>query len=310
MSDICKNDGTQFNSQGICETCGATAAQQAAPEAAASQATASNFCMKCGNRLNGAVFCPQCGTPAGQRGGTQTVYVASAPAQPSAFTLLLRETWDYIKAFFTSNPFSAIRNASLTKSHLWAILGTVICLISTLGLFSFFAQPIDSGIFGTDVNVISLIAALAALSGDSSAVYSNSSKLTNMIELTSKNVAVFFSTLFIVILVFLVFSVLLKGFFAITKKNVGFVTVMNLQSVALLPFAVCAVIAAIAAFISPVLAALILLFGTLFSYIYLYFGIQKAVSYTKTPFWLYGLLVIAHYAAIYLIVLLFYAIFC
>ncbi len=294
MSDIIKNEETQFSPQ----------------------TTTSNFCMKCGNRLNGSAFCSQCGTPAGQSGSTKTApSSASGNAKSFDFTLLLRETWDYIKAFFTSNPFSAIRNAALTKSHLWAILGAAVCLISTLGFFSFFAQPVDFSIFGSyssdeNINIITIIAAIIAVSGGSDSLYSSSSKLVNLVELTSKNVAVFFSTLFIVILVFFAFSALLKGFFAITKKNIGFVTVMNLQSVALLPFAICAAVAAVAAFISPILSVLLLLFGTLFSYIYLYFGIQKAASFTKSPFWLYGLLVIADYVAAYLIILLFYAIFC
>ncbi len=311
MSDIIRND--DFNRQSaapapkFCMKCGGRLENGICPACDKPAAPAPKFCMKCGSPLNGSAFCANCGTPAKSS-------APKAPAQDNAFVLLLKESWDYVKAFFTANPFSAIQNAARSTSHIWAILGTAVCILASLGFFSLLAHEIDGGsmldLGSMGVNLASILAVIGILMGDPEALYSGGSDFMKLGELLQSNAAIYFIGLLVIVLTFFAFSALLKLFFTITKKNAGWVTVFNIQAAALIPFAVFSAVAALFALFSPILAVILLLFGTLFSYIYLYFGIQKAAKFEKSPFWLYMALVAVHYVAVYLIVTLCIALFC
>ncbi len=311
MSDICKNDGTYFNQWGVCETCGNTREKQDAAEAAPAQ----KFCMKCGAPLNGAKFCAACGTAAGKKG---------TPAKPKIdVKAVIKDAFEHIRAFFTANPFSAVRNAALSVNPIWMAMGVIVCLLATLGFFSGCNYTVYAA--GEErINLIYMISVLVLGISEISGMMNIESmmsmnglggeEMVDRIEKMGKTVgnpvALVFILLLLMIVVFFAGAVLVKLFFMITRKKVTWTKSFNVYSVSLLPFALACAAAFIAGFMSPAIAIALLLLGGLFHFIYLYFGIQKAAPYEKSPFWLYSLLVTAQCIVTYLVVLLFFAVFC
>ena len=306
----CKYDGTLFNQWGVCETCGNTVQKQ---ESVVD--TWKKFCPKCGTHLGLDGTCPSCGF------NPQKPYPDPYPdignsRNTQRVETIFSHAWDYVKVFFSRKPMAAIENAGKDKEHTWAILGAALCVFLTLALFSIGAQEINYGIIqtdGTNMAVIILSAIVLLIAPDffySSSSSFDTDKFSNLGELVDNDAKLFFYTLGIVTVLYFAISAMRYLFLMILRKNTSFITIMNVATISYMPIVVASIVAAIAAFINPFIAILVLTVGVIASYIQMYFGLQKNNRFTSSPFWCFIALIAADFIAVYLVSLIFYGIFC
>lgn len=110
MSDFCVNDGTRFNSFGVCEQCGNTREKQDALNAVP------QTCITCGVDYNEYGICPRCG--------------GRAVAASSYWAVL----FDYIRMFFSARPMMIMDNSINTNRMLWPVIVGLAAILAPLNI--------------------------------------------------------------------------------------------------------------------------------------------------------------------------------
>ena len=268
------------------------------------------YCFRCGAQVGSNGVCPNCGQPVlsqseyeqpvqkevnqaqqgynyGQSGYPQQSYqqvARKAPSGPNLFTYAL----DYVKAFFSADPTTALDKAVNEKHHVWSILGAGSVLLITFGVF---------GILLNCVNAV-----VEAISGIPFAGVAMGSYTE---QINDAKVGLFFEPLVIILVFFFASAGLGMLFFKLQKKNVSYIQNLNLLSVAMLPLAVCGGAAFIISFIYIPLALLLLFSGVFFKYIMLYDGLKKIVAFEKNPIWYVFGLVFTNMVSLMLVIYIF-----
>lgn len=258
------------------------------------------FCFRCGTALDANGNCPKCSAQAQQTNfsapqqqsyNPQQQYGApynpapAAPAGPTIFTYAL----DYIKVFFSSKAFSVMDNISKARMHIWGVLAPLGVLLATLGVFGIINSVISSimGMLGGYSSLLSLSG--ASVPGMSS----------------GDNFKIFLYTFLIIAIFFFASAGINTVFFTLQGKKVSYVTNMNILSAAMLPLALCGAVGFVGSYIHIIVGLVMLFAGVIFKYVMLYYGLQKAADFRRSPFWFFVGDVIANMAAFLLIAYIF-----
>lgn len=110
---------------------------------------------------------------------------------------------------------------------------------------------------------------------------------------------------------FLVFlSVLLELFaaaginsviFYLYKQKINYLRSLNIISASLLPLMLGGAVAFVLSFISIIFARIMILSGMILSFIMLYYGMQKACNFSKSPFWGFAAVIVADLTSLYVV---------
>ena len=110
---------------------------------------------------------------------------------------------------------------------------------------------------------------------------------------------------------FLVFlSVLLELFaaaginsviFYLYKQKINYLRSLNILSASLLPLMLGGAVAFVLSFISIIFARIMILSGMILSFIMLYYGMQKACNFSKSPFWGFAAVIVADLTSLYVV---------
>lgn len=316
MNNYCLRDGTPFDAQGICPTCGSSRASQTVPAPPPQPYTPQ------------PPYPPQGYAPQPPQGYVPQPPPGYAPQPPQGYVpqpppgyapagyppvnqrpvrtqpLLISVCWDYIKAFFSKDPMNCVRNAAQCSRPIWTILGLGGMLLVALGVFAatgFKLYKSDSargmGRFLSTVRTF--------LVGREEGNYINVSKLFGSLHrLLYNGAAIYFLGLAVLLIIFFLNSATLRMVFAVGKQRVTMNQVFNLQAASLLPVIAASLAACILAFISPLLSITVMIIGAIIATIQQYFGIQKAASFGSSPLWAFALKLFADAVGVFLVILL------
>ncbi len=318
MNNQCQFDGTFFNQNGVCEKCGNTRQMQES----ANQ----------GMMYQNPAYQNQSYQNPGQAPGYQNPnmmpmyapYPQSAPVKaprppkpqrtgdgPAKY--MLRNAWEYVKCLFANKPMQAVQNACKDSSLAWVVLGVALPLIIAISLLLNGTYKVGGEL--SNINFASLCVSAAAMIIspnqylDGTAAYEK--KCVNLLNMANEKEGLLF--LFMLgILLTLPFALtwIRKLFFIMSKKKVGFMTTLNITTVTMIPIAVAAAAGIIFAFFAPAISLFLIAIGVIAGYIQLYFGVQKIGETKNSPFWMFALVIILDFAALYLICSMFFWIFC
>ncbi|MDD6395000.1 MAG: hypothetical protein PUB37_02275 [Firmicutes bacterium] len=217
-----------------------------------------SYCSNCGARISDDGVCPNCGS--------------LSETKLRQTQKKVTEVFVCFKSFFSSRPLLAVENAARTKSaFVWVTFGAVYLAAAVASMLRLFTS-IDVNIFATmaDEKMVSIItAANGEISG----------------EMLSA-----FLTLFGYSILMAVFSMLLIAcatmlIFLMAEEKPSFSQALNITTVAAFPTALGMIATFICSFFSVPLAILMLTVGMMASAVSYYFGMQKASSFKKSPFW-------------------------
>jgi hypothetical protein len=247
------------------------------------------FCAKCGKNLPETGVC-ECGFVLPDNFGT-TENTSTAPPPPAGVELprpdqyrdippgtqviyvkeanpLLDDFLKAVKQIFSNKPQDAIVTAINTRAHIWvfflaiyiAIMGLAGMLILPRLIMSFWDMVLsDIGGFFSMWGLYGLMPP------------------GPMFGISTAAAAIAFFSLITVV----------RLLFSIYKMQISFLTVLNLVAVSLSVFSFAAAAAIVFGLFSIELSVLLLFIGLLGSIVILYIGIQKAASFTSSPFWLF-----------------------
>lgn len=321
MNNQCQFDGTFFNQDGVCEKCGNTRQiQESANQGMMYQNPAYQ---------NPAYQNQPYQNPGYQNQGYQNPnmmpmyapYPQSAPVKApkpqrtgdGPAKNMLRNAWEYVKCLFANKPMQAVQNACKDNSLAWVVLGTALPLIIAIALLLDGIYKIGGAFSNTNFATLCVGAGTMIIAPDQ---YMDGNgafmkKYYKLLELANEKEGLLF--LFMLgILLTLPFALtwIRKLFFIMSKKKVGFMTTLNITTVTMIPIAVAAAAGIIFAFFAPVISLLLMVVGVIAGYIQLYFGVQKIGETKTSPFWMFALVIILDFAALYLICSMFFWIFC
>lgn len=215
---------------------------------------------------------------------------AQQPATPTLFS----KSWEYVKVFFSAQPFAAIDNIARTAENIWVVLGSAVALLITLGLYGIGTQKCyDVNMAGFFITFYDFM-----LKGEE---FTDSYATSGNIAWMNDQFKLFVYFLGTVCLQMLVAAVTNMIFFSMQRQKMNVFGSLNLLSVSLLPMAVGGLIAFIASYINVAVACGVILIGLIFSYIQLYYGIQKAGHFQKSPFWGFLMVAMANIVSLFLI---------
>ena len=273
------------------------------------------YCSRCGTPLDasgvcGNIYCPsRIASDQGaaqqyaytrpvqqpvQQSVQQPYYPYPVYAQQPATPTLFSKSWDYVKVFFSAQPFAAMDNIARTAENIWVVLGSAVALLITLGLYGIGTQKCyDVNMAGFFITFYDFM-----LKGEEfTDSYASSADITWM----NDQFKLFVYFLGTVCLQMLAASVTNMIFFSMQRQKMNIFKSLNLLSVSLLPMAMGGLIAFIASYINVAVACGVILLGLIFSYIQLYYGIQKAGYFQKSPFWGFWVVVMTNIVSLFLI---------
>ena len=239
-----------------------------------------DFCKNCNAELNGAAFCPHCGTKAERETVQQTAppvqetvayaqqpqqtyaQPAPQPAQPSAFAMMFKQSFNVIKNFFSKNIVDAVTCQYAEKLNIWIVLLSIPALLCAI------SGCIHYDTTATDILSIAAMPYSAAFG----------------------RVGWFFAGMFFslalefsFVIVLFLYSKLIK------KKPLSFTASANLVAAAYLPITV---VSASYVVLGSNMGVALLIAVIMFVYL-LQKGMQKAFDEEKAPFWSFYLFVAA-----------------
>lgn len=219
-----------------------------------------SYCSNCGGRLNDNGICPNCGS------------MSESKIQPGSGKM--SEVLNCFKPLFSDRPLTSVENAARTKSaSVWIIFG-VIFAISSVGI-----------ILRTFTSVNANTAALLFGEKISNAIALTQTEISS--EMLSAFVSLLLYSLLISILALIVISLLTLLMFIFAEEKPSFTQALNIVAVSAFPSSICMIIALALSFLYTPLAISIIVAGFSISAISYYFGIQKASSFKKSPFWIF-----------------------
>lgn len=219
------------------------------------------FCSNCGKNLSeDAKFCDGCGAQintvkvGAETGSQNTVVAAPNP--------IFKDFLNVIKGFFSKNTVKTVGDEAKSTGMEWIILAAISVLTLALALAVNAKQILDS-----------LLGAASGFVGGY--IY--------------KFGPLFLCGLIIgVVTYFLMSGVIFASMKLIFKKNVNFVSVLNLVAAASLPLSCVYVINILLGFIWTGFIFVLFTVGTVSSAVLLYVGIQKLDKLESSPFWIYN----------------------
>ena len=216
------------------------------------------FCSNCGKNLpEDAKFCNGCGAPINTvLSDTQPGSAAAAKPNP-IFTNFL----SIIKGFFSKSPVKVVGEAAKSTGMEWIILSAISVLSLALTL---------------EINAMQL---LNSILGSASGLVGGFLKFGPL----------FLCGLLIgIITYFLVSGAIFGAVKLIFKKNVNFISVLNLVGAATLPLSCAYIINMLLGFLWIGFIFVFFTVGTVATAVLLYVGIQKLDKLEKSPFWIYN----------------------
>lgn len=275
------------------------------------------FCSQCGRPLDENKVCRYCQENANtnqqfsatqrqvNQPNTQAPYnnqnhsQQEEPSAPTIFSYAL----DYVRVFFSRTPFAAIENIVKTNDNIWIVIGSIVVVLISIGLFGVCSQNIYDSNFTAIILYLFYVAFYDV--SDLDAAFSSAN-----ITWVNDEFKLFMFLLLTVLLQFFASAGIVYLVVSVNRKKVNFVRTLNMVSISLLPLALAGVIAFVAAYVNILAACIVLLTGLILVYIQLYYGMQKAIKFNKSPFWSFAFLIIADIVSFFLIAMIIYKIFC
>lgn len=221
-----------------------------------------SYCSNCGARIKDNGVCPNCGS----------ISESSIPsAQKKSSEILV-----CIKSFFSSRPLLGVENASRTNaSAVWIAFGVI--------------YEVASVIFGTkllftpkNIPLIELLLGDKAANAAKTACGEISADMLKSMSLLTVYIVLMSAALFLII------SCAVKGIYYLADAKPTFSQALNITAVSIFPLSCALVLAAITSSFSLFLSLVLILAGVTTSAISLYYGIQKAAVFSKSPFWYFA----------------------
>jgi len=232
--------------------------------------------------------------PYNQQYQQQSYIQNSVPQQPSAPTIFTL-AWDYVKVFFSSKPLAAVENIGKTAENIWLVLGSAATILISLGLFGIGSQKVyQEANAAANISYIYHLLAKDGLSDDISFVSKENTMLFDNFKL--------FVFLFLtVVLMFFAVAGINMIMFAVHKQKINYLGSLNILSASLLPLMLGSAIAFVTSYISIILACIIFCVALILSFVQLYYGMQKACGFVKSPFWSFSAVIAAYMASLIVI---------
>ena len=216
------------------------------------------FCSNCGKNLpEDAKFCNGCGAPINTViADSQTGITTSAKPNPM-FTNFL----SVIKGFFSKSPVKVVGESAKSTGMEWIIL-SAISVVSLALTLEFNAMQLLNSILGSASSLVGGLFKFGPL---------------------------FLCGLLIgAVTYFLMSGAIFAAMKLIFKKNVNFISVLNLVGAATLPLSCAYIINMLVGFLWVGFIFVFFTVGTVATSVLLYVGIQKLDKLEKSPFWVYN----------------------
>ncbi len=224
------------------------------------------YCSNCGARLKSDMTCPVCNGVSEDKLKDQRKKGTGAAA--------------CAKAFFSANPLTAVQKAALSNSAAVSVIYFALFFVLSMS-FALVASMRNDLLSYAYIVPVDMSSAVPLLGGES--IDSNLALFLSLFAC--------FALLEVIAVVIAISST--TRLFLMAKEKPSLVQASNMLAVALLPMSLSFVLAIPLSFLSVEMSLMVIMVGLVMSVISYYFGLQKAASFSKSPFWFFFFLILA-----------------
>ena len=215
------------------------------------------FCSKCGKEIaNDAAFCPACGNAVNAPAASSAAPVATAPAEPSAFSVACGKFLGILKGVFSADATKTLATQAKNTGLEW-IFGLSLAIV-TFVLY----------------RVIAVAHAASYFSGGA------------FFQHFAKNL---FLSIFVLGAVLFGMWVMTK---LVTRKDIPWLCILNVLGTATLPLSACCLLNMLLCLLWAPLAAFVSIIGQVMSLLLLYTGFEKLEKPAISPLYPFTLVTV------------------